>query len=170
MTKMAAEFEPKFYTAGPTRFYLPLLQDIVTEEKPGLTVTVGLGDGQAHLAMCQIATENSLPCRFVAVRRGGEDEPAQQGLRIVWAPQASLVHHESGSRGRQFSEEQKLEFRREAGWMQERWGDKLMHDPFYNPNLSLSEEGGFTLAWPPRLPPLGVSLNAVTADASRELF
>ncbi|PYK47126.1 MAG: hypothetical protein DME46_00435, partial [Verrucomicrobia bacterium] len=74
------------------------------------------------------------------------------------------------SRGRQFSEEQKLEFRREAEWMQEKWSDKLADDPFYNPNLSLGEEGGFTLAWPPRLPPLGLSLNSVTADVSRELF
>ena len=94
----------------------------------------------------------------------------QEGLRIVFTPQANLVHYESASRGRQFSEEQKLEFRREAEWMQEKWSDKLADDPFYNPNLSLGEEGGFTLAWPPRLPPLGLSLNSVTADVSRELF
>ncbi len=94
----------------------------------------------------------------------------EKGLRIVWTPQANLVHHESASRRRQFSEEQKLEFRREAEWMQERWSDTLAHDPYYNPNLSLSEEGGFTLAWPPRLPPLGVSLNSVTGDVLSELF
>src|SRR5437762_6546670 len=94
----------------------------------------------------------------------------EKGLRIVWTPHANLVHHESASRRRQFSEEQKLEFRREAEWMQERWSDTLAHDPYYNPNLSLSEEGGFTLAWPPRLPPLGVSLNSVTGDVLSELF
>ena len=89
MTKLAAESDPKFYTAGPTQFYLPLLQDIVTEEKPGLMVTLGLGDGQAHLAMCQIATETSLPCRFVAVRRASENEPAQQDPAWVEALRAS---------------------------------------------------------------------------------
>ncbi|PYK42498.1 MAG: hypothetical protein DME46_10420, partial [Verrucomicrobia bacterium] len=86
---IVAESDPKFYTAGPTRFYLPLLQDIVTEERPGLMVTLGLGDGQAHLAMCQIATESSLPCRFVAVRRAGENEPAQEDPAWMEALRAS---------------------------------------------------------------------------------
>jgi glycosyltransferase involved in cell wall biosynthesis/GT2 family glycosyltransferase len=75
---MVAEFNPKFYTAGPTRFYLPLLQDIVTLEKPELIVTFGFSDGQVHLAMCQIATENSLSCRIVAVRRAADNESAEQ--------------------------------------------------------------------------------------------
>lgn len=71
---------PDFYTAGPSQFYLPLLQDIVSREKPALVVTVGLGDGQSHLAMCQAAVENSLPCRIVGVRRtlkneAEEDDP-----------------------------------------------------------------------------------------------
>lgn len=89
---------------------------------------------------------------------------AQLGLRIVWTPEASLLHQESASRGREFNEQQKVEFRREAAWMQERWGEKLARDPFYNPNLSLEEEGGFTLAWPPRLSRLDASLNAISAD------
>src|SRR4029453_8459233 len=76
---IVAEFDPKFYTAGPTRFYLPLLQDIVTLEKPELIVTFGFSDGQVHLAMCQIATENSLSCRIVAVRRAADNESAEQG-------------------------------------------------------------------------------------------
>jgi O-antigen biosynthesis protein len=88
----------------------------------------------------------------------------QQDLHIVWTPQACLVHHESASRGREFDQEQKWVFRREAGWMQEKWASKLSRDPYYNPNLSLDEEGGFALAWPPRLPTLGPSLNAVTDE------
>lgn len=88
----------------------------------------------------------------------------ESGLRIVWTPQAILLHHESASRGQQLRGEQQQEFRREAEWMQERWSDKLACDPSYNPNLSLAEEGGFTLAWPPRLPPLGSTLELGTGD------
>jgi O-antigen biosynthesis protein len=95
---------------------------------------------------------------------------AQRGLRIVWTPQACLVHHESASRGREFNEEQKWVFRREAVWMQEKWAKKLARDPYYNPNLSLDEEGGFTLAWPPRLPGLSASLNGSYRRDLSELF
>src|SRR5947207_6793228 len=73
----SAEFDLKFYTGGPTQFHLPLLQDIILE-KPSLVVTVGLGDGQAYLAMCQVATENSLSCRLVAIRRKRNGERAEQ--------------------------------------------------------------------------------------------
>jgi hypothetical protein len=33
--------------------------------------------------------------------------------------------------------------------MQMTWGRELMHDPFYNPNLSLNPPG-FEIAFPPR--------------------
>jgi hypothetical protein len=91
-------------------------------------------------------------------------------LRIVWTPQANLLHHESASRGRQFGEEQKYEFRREAEWMQEKWGETLARDPYYNPNLSLAEEGGFSLAWPPRLAPLWAGLNSLNEDVLSDLL
>jgi hypothetical protein len=32
----AKNFEPRSFTGGPTRFYLPLFFDIVRQEKPGL--------------------------------------------------------------------------------------------------------------------------------------
>src|SRR6266480_4396346 len=57
--------------------------------KTGTNGNLGLSDGQAHLAMCQIATETSLPCRFVAVRRASENEPAQQDPAWVEALRAS---------------------------------------------------------------------------------
>jgi O-antigen biosynthesis protein len=95
---------------------------------------------------------------------------AREGLRIVWTPQANLLHHESASRGRQFGEEQKYEFRREAEWMQEKWGETLARDPYYNPNLSLAEEGGFSLAWPPRLAPLWAGLNSLNEDVLSDLL
>jgi hypothetical protein len=34
--------------------------------------------------------------------------------------------------------------------MKRRWGDKLLADPAYNPNLTLDAEN-FSLAWPPRV-------------------
>jgi GT2 family glycosyltransferase/glycosyltransferase involved in cell wall biosynthesis len=76
-------FEPKFFTGGPTRFYLPLFFDIVVQEKPTLIVTLGLGDAQAHLAFCQAVTEQNLSSHCVAVwrLRVGEaaiDDPAWQ--------------------------------------------------------------------------------------------
>src|SRR6476620_11946017 len=72
----AQNFEPKFFTGGPTRFYLPLFFDIVVQEKPALIVTLGLGDAQAHLAFCQAVAEQSLSSRCVAVRRAEPHEPA----------------------------------------------------------------------------------------------
>jgi hypothetical protein len=70
----AQNFEPKFFTGGLTRFYLPLFFDIVLEEKPALIVTLGLGNAQAHLALCQAVSEQDLPARCVGVRRARADE------------------------------------------------------------------------------------------------
>src|SRR6476660_1684997 len=72
----AQNFEPEFFTGGPTRFYLPLFFDIVVQEKPALIVTLGLGDAQAHLAFCQAVAAKNLASRCVAVRRTRPDESA----------------------------------------------------------------------------------------------
>jgi GT2 family glycosyltransferase/glycosyltransferase involved in cell wall biosynthesis len=93
-------FEPKFFTGGPTRFYLPLFFDIVVQEKPTLIVTLGLGDPQAHLAFCQAVTEQNLSSHCVAVwrLRVGEaaiDDPAwqcaQKATRDFFATVSRLV-------------------------------------------------------------------------------
>ena len=68
--------EPKFFTGGPTQFYLPLFFDIVVQEKPALIVTLGLGDAQAHVAFCQAVADQDLTSRCVAVRRARPDESA----------------------------------------------------------------------------------------------
>jgi len=73
------------------------------------------------------------------------------GFRNVWTPYTNLIHHESASRGHQPTPEEKAQFRREASYMQQKWGNELLHDPAYNPNLSLTLPG-FELADPPRLP------------------
>src|SRR6478672_4815465 len=72
----AQNFEPTFFTGGPTRFYVPFLFDIVAQEKPRLIVTLGLGDAQAHLTFCQAVIEQNLSSRCVAVRRIRRDESA----------------------------------------------------------------------------------------------
>lgn len=72
------------------------------------------------------------------------------GLRNVWTPQANLIHAESASRGHQPTKEEQAQFVREASYMQRKWGAELLHDPSYNPNLSLNLPG-FELAVPPRL-------------------
>ena len=72
----AQNFDPKFFTGGPTRFYLPLFFNIVVQEKPALIVTLGLGDAQAHLAFCQAVAEQNLASRCVAVRRARANESA----------------------------------------------------------------------------------------------
>ncbi len=63
-------------------------------------------------------------------------------LQIVWTPYANLILP-SDPAGETFPGAE------ETSYMQERWGEELMHDPFYNRNLSL-EPPGFVLATPPR--------------------
>ncbi len=74
----------------------------------------------------------------------------EHGCRNVWTPYAELIHHESASRGHDNTVERATRATREAIWMKERWGDLLLYDPAYNPNLTL-KESNFGLAWPPRV-------------------
>ncbi|HEY2712463.1 MAG TPA: glycosyltransferase [Chthoniobacterales bacterium] len=72
------------------------------------------------------------------------------GFPNVWTPYANLIHHESASRGHQPTRAEQEQFVSEATYMQLKWGAELLHDPYYNPNLSLNLPG-FELATPPRL-------------------
>jgi len=89
------------------------------------------------------------------------------GLQNVWTPYANLIHHESASRGHQRSPEEQAQFVREAAYMQRKWGVELLHDPFYNSNLSLNLPG-FELAVPPRLPELSTGGKISCAFAQPE--
>ncbi len=73
----------------------------------------------------------------------------ERGWQIVWTPYANLIHHESASRGIG-PLAHNARFQEELHWMIARWGDRLLCDPFYSPNLSLTLPG-FELAFPPRL-------------------
>ncbi|MBF0273860.1 MAG: glycosyltransferase family 2 protein [Nitrospinae bacterium] len=72
------------------------------------------------------------------------------GYRNIWTPYAELYHHESASRGTEDTLEKKTRFSKEVLYMQKRWGEKLLNDPAYSPNLTLDYEN-FTFAWPPRI-------------------
>lgn len=72
----------------------------------------------------------------------------EKGYRIVWTPFAELYHHEGVSRGRDTIENPR--FAREISFMKERWGEILLMDPAYNPNLALNQED-FSLSFPPRV-------------------
>ena len=71
------------------------------------------------------------------------------GRRNVWTPYATLLHHESKSRGKDDTRAKRARARDEAARLQARWGKELREDPAYNPNLTL-EADDFGLAWPPR--------------------
>jgi O-antigen biosynthesis protein len=76
----------------------------------------------------------------------------EAGYRNVWTPHAELYHHESATRGSDMAPEKFQRFQREVRLMENRWGDVLLHDPAYNPNLSLdTSKPPFALADQPRI-------------------
>lgn len=64
----------------------------------------------------------------------------ERGLLVVWTPYAELYHHESASRGYEDTPEKQRRFDREMQYMKTKWGDTLLNDPYYNPNLTLDRE------------------------------
>lgn len=73
----------------------------------------------------------------------------EKGFRNLWTPHAELYHHESASRGYEDTPAKHERFTREVTLMMERWGDQLLKDPAYNPNLTLGATD-FALAIEPR--------------------
>ena len=76
----------------------------------------------------------------------------QAGYKVIWTPYAELLHHESKSRGLDLSPEKKERLNKEGQALQARWGEQLLLDPAYSPNLSLDTER-FELADKPRFSP-----------------
>lgn len=74
----------------------------------------------------------------------------EQGFVTVWTPYAELYHYESASRGYEDTPEKQERFNKEVDYMKRRWGDSLLIDPAYNPNLTVDRED-FSFACPPRL-------------------
>jgi GT2 family glycosyltransferase len=75
----------------------------------------------------------------------------QAGCRIVWTPLAELYHRESASLGSHTSPQRADRFKMETEFMLHHWGDGLLMDPAYNPNLSIQGGRMFQLSFPPRL-------------------
>jgi GT2 family glycosyltransferase len=81
----------------------------------------------------------------------------EAGKRIVFTPHARLVHAESVSRGKDDTSDKRDRFERELNLLRARWGDFLLNDPSYNPQLSLDGVPYRALGWPPRS--MGLRLN-----------
>jgi len=62
------------------------------------------------------------------------------GWRNVYVPHATLIHHESKSRGKDLSPEKVARFRGELETLQRRWGTRTYVDPVQNPNLDRCSE------------------------------
>jgi len=60
-------------------------------------------------------------------------EMRKRGYLIVYTPYAVLVHYESQSRTQYLNPDEVL-------FMKKKWGDQLLSDPYYNPNLSYDSE------------------------------
>ena len=63
------------------------------------------------------------------------------GFRNIWTPFAELIHYESATRGHDYELEKQARFFEEQDLMQSRWGEQLINDPAYSPNLSRDKEG-----------------------------
>ncbi|MBB3258019.1 glycosyltransferase involved in cell wall biosynthesis [Paraburkholderia bannensis] len=74
-----------------------------------------------------------------------------EGYRNVYVPYANLYHHESASRGADRTGERAARLNREAAWMRQRWGKRLVSDPAYNPNLEIDGGQFFRLSESPRI-------------------
>jgi GT2 family glycosyltransferase len=72
------------------------------------------------------------------------------GYRVIFTPHAQLYHHESATRGRDASAARAAMEARDAKEVRQRWGERLWHDPYYNPNLSY-ERPDFSLSTAPRV-------------------
>ncbi|HDR8857321.1 glycosyltransferase [Burkholderia territorii] len=73
----------------------------------------------------------------------------EAGYDIVYTPFAELYHLESVSRGENLSAAQIERDAKERAYMRSRWSQVIDHDPFYNPNLTVTSED-YSLAFPPR--------------------
>lgn len=73
-----------------------------------------------------------------------------QGLRNLYNPFATFVHHESASRGSDLEGGNHERLQAEAAIMKARWGELIADDPAYSPNLTLMGDD-FSMAWPSRV-------------------
>jgi hypothetical protein len=73
----------------------------------------------------------------------------RRGLRVVYAPRATLVHHESQSVSHVERPDDQGSFHAEAEFLRRSWHPWIREDPSFSPNLCPTRPDG-ALAWPPR--------------------
>jgi GT2 family glycosyltransferase len=130
-----------------------------------------LADDPGYLDLLRVAHECSAVTAACLVTRrddylrvGGMDEThfavafndvdyclrlREAGQRIVFTPHARLIHAESASRGRDDRPDRRDRFERELSMLRARWGEFLIEDPTYHPQLSRDGVPYSALAWPP---------------------
>lgn len=85
----------------------------------------------------------------------------KRGWKVVYDPHVEMVHHESASRGRDRTPEQRARLSSEKARLINRHADFIAHDPAYSPNLTIEHEDA-SLAPSPRAsltpPSMGRSL------------
>lgn len=64
----------------------------------------------------------------------------KSGLANIYTPAATLVHHESKSRGLDFSPEHVERYKRELDFLQRRWETDKITDPWHHPQLNRASE------------------------------
>jgi GT2 family glycosyltransferase len=60
---------------------------------------------------------------------------AERGWTNIWTPEATLVHHQSGTRG--IDSDPFALYRKERSYFVERWAHMIRNDPYFHPALSL---------------------------------
>ena len=60
---------------------------------------------------------------------------AKRGWANIWTPQATLIHHQSATRG--IDPDPFELYRKERSYFVERWSDVIRDDPYFHPGLSL---------------------------------
>ena len=88
------------------------------------------------------------------------------GYRNVWTPFAELYHLESATRGDDLTGAKAERFAREVQAMQVRWGEALLADPYWNPNLSLDNSMRVPAATSRRVKPWSGYLRGVRQSAT----
>ena len=76
----------------------------------------------------------------------------ESGEYVAYTPLAELIHYESVSRGLDESGPALKRYAKEVVEMRARWLDRIVVDPYYNPNLSLNRPL-WEPAYPPRVSP-----------------
>ena len=72
------------------------------------------------------------------------------GYRVVWTPDAILIHHESATRSADYASGRLPEAGSEWQKLKGRWGSTLDQDVYHNPNILLHDGGGPCVPCVPR--------------------